>query len=325
MKRKNFTLIACLVLAACNLPGQQTNSNVQAWFDMPLPDSVFYSPVSCLVIAHGASSGGIAAFEMSINGKVIGKVSNVDTKETLATYTGDCSPLEPGKNLIEIRAQDSAGAWSDSSQTTVFLADEEREVPPPLPTETTVSTPTPTLTLTATPSPTFTPTSTPTFTPTPQPQGGVNIERISTNEVYIGGSSCGPTEVTIAARAIAPNGIKAVVLFYRFQTTNSSTEFQSVSMNSIGGDLYDRTLNLNSLLGGNVPFDQATLQYQIVIQQNNADTSLRTQLLSDVVVKACGGVTSACGNYTSESSCVEHGCSWVPKPGIVPIYECKNP
>ena len=321
MKQKIFTLIACLVLAACNLPGQQTNSNVQAWFDMPLPDSVFYSSDSCQVIAHGASSGGVAAFEMSINGNAVGKFPNADSKETLATFTDDCPPLQPGKNLIEIRAQDSAGAWSDSSQTTVFLADEERGVPSPLPTETPVSTPTPSPTLTFTPSPTFTPT----FTPTPQPQGGVTVERVSINEVYIGGSSCGPTEVTIAARAIAPNGIKVVVLFYRFQTGNSSAEFQSVGMNSMGGDLYERKINMNTLLGGNVPFDQAVFQYQIVVQQNDGDVSIRTPLLSDITVKACGGITLTCGVYMSEASCVEHGCNWVPKPGIVPIYECKNP
>ena len=83
MKRKFFTLIACLTLAACNLPGQQTDSNVQAWFDMPLPDSVFYSPDSCQVIAHGASSGGVAAFEMSINGNAVGKFQTQQRHQTM--------------------------------------------------------------------------------------------------------------------------------------------------------------------------------------------------------------------------------------------------
>jgi len=309
MPHKILTIILCLLLAACNLPGQQADTNIQAWFDMPLPNTVFYSSDLCQVIAHGASQRGITAFELSINGNVIANVPNVNTKETLATLSLGCSQLQAGKNIIEVRVQDSAGAWSDSTQTTVFLAEAESnvEVTPSLPTEL------------------ATPTFTPTPTPTPPPADGVTIERMSTHDVYIGGSNCGPTEVIIAARAIASNGIKVVVLFYRFQTNNSSTEFQSVSMNSIGGDLYERTLNLNSLLGGNVPFDQATLQYQVIIQQNDGDTSIRTPVLSDINVKACGDITSACGVYTSEASCVEHGCNWVLKPGIVPIYECKNP
>ena len=316
MSRKISTIILCFLLAACNPSEEQTNTNVQAWFDMPLPNTVFYSSDPCQVIAHGASQGGIAAFELSINGNVVANVPNANTNGTLGALTHGCSPLQPGENIIEVRAQDSAGAWSESTQTTVFLAEAETnvEVPPP---------PTEFLTPTFTPVPTLTPT--PTFTPTPLPAGGVTVESKSTDLVYIGGSSCGPNEVTIAVSAVAPNGIKVVVLFYRFQTNNSSTEFQSIGMNPISGDLYERTLNLNFLLGGNVPFDQATLQYQVIIQTNDGDTSIRTPVLSDITVKACGGTTSACGTYTSEASCVEHGCSWVPKPGIVPIYECKNP
>ena len=327
MNRKFFTLTACLLLAACSLPTAQTVSQPQAWFDMPLPDTVAYPPNPCQVIAHGASPNGIAVFELSINGTVAASIPSSDSKATLATLEYNCSLVQPGKNLLELRVQDGAGLWSDSTQTTVFLAQRDftTETPTPLPNEPVDSAPTPTPTLTATLTPTFTSTATHTFTPTPRTTGGVTVERVSTNLVYLGGSSCGVNEVTILARATAPNGIKVVVLFYRFQTINSSTEFQSVSMNSIGGDLYQRTLNPTSLLGGAVPFDEATLQYQIVVQQNNDDTSIRTPVLADVTVKACGGVTTSCSSYTTEASCIEHGCNWVAIPAIVPIYECRNP
>ncbi len=167
-------------------------------------------------------------------------------------------------------------------------------------------------------------------TPTPAPVGSVSIESISTNLVYLGRASCGPLEVTITARATAPNGIKVVVLFYRFSTGNSSAEFQSVAMNPIGGDLYEYTLNPTSLLGGAIPFDQATLQYQVVIQQNDGDTSIRTPVIADIAVQACGGgfvptAVPACSSYTDQRSCEAHGCNWVEIPGIVPIYECRNP
>ncbi|MCC6146089.1 MAG: hypothetical protein IT308_00825 [Anaerolineaceae bacterium] len=166
--------------------------------------------------------------------------------------------------------------------------------------------------------------------PTPPPVGSISIERVSTNQVYLGQASCGPLEVTIAARAFAPKGITVVVLFYRFSTGGSSGDFQSVTMAPLGGDLYQSTLNPTSLLGGTIPFDQATLQYQIVVQQTDNDTSIRTPVMTDITVQACGSIPApttapVCSLYTDNRSCVENGCSWVLKPGIIPIYGCQNP
>lgn len=329
MSRKLFTLTICILLTACNSSGGQAASQPQAWFDMPLPDTVFYPPNPCQVIAHGASPIGIAAFELSVNGVVIANIPNSDSKNTLAKLTRECAPLQPGKNLIGIRAQDTAGVWSDSTQTIVFLAANIiiTETLTPRATDTPVSSLTAVSTLTATLPSTFTPTltPTPTSTSTPRPSGGVSVEHISTNLVYLGRADCGSREVTITARASAPNAIKVVVLFHRFQTGNSSSGFESVGMKSIGGDLYQATLNPTSLLGGSIPFDQATLQYQIVIQQNDGDTSLRTPVLADIAVKACGNVTASCSAYTDERNCIANGCNWVNIPGMVPIYECRNP
>jgi hypothetical protein len=98
-----------------------------------------------------------------------------------------------------------------------------------------------------------------------------------------------------------------------------------VLMMAFGGDLYEATLNPTSLLGGTIPFEQATLQYKIVIQQNDGDTSLRTQVIADIVVQACGRVTASCSSYTDERTCIANGCNWVSIPGTVPIYECRNP
>lgn len=369
MIRKLF-FVFCLLLTACSLPGQSTAPAPQAWFDMPLPDTILYPPNPCQVIAHGASPNGISAFEISLNGTLATSVPASDSKQTLGTLKTVCPALAPGKNIIEVRAQDSTGSWSGWTQTIVYLADEpapvrptETAVPasPAAPTRMTTRVPPSTLTrvpvrtFTSVPSnaptraPSFTPTRVPSNTPTRVPSntpirvpsntptrvpsstpttvvstGGVTVERISTNLVYLGRADCGPLDVTITARAVAPNGIRVVVLFYRFATSSSSSEFESVSMNSIGGDLYERTLNPTSLLGG-VPFESATLQYQIVIQQVDGDTSLRTPVLGDISVQACGAVTRSCSAYTDERSCIANGCNWVSIPGTVPIFECRNP
>ncbi|HSD84988.1 MAG TPA: hypothetical protein VLG46_14065, partial [Anaerolineae bacterium] len=164
-----------------------------------------------------------------------------------------------------------------------------------------------------------------------QSPGGVSIERISTGLVYLGRGGCGAGEVTITARATAPKDIKVVVLFYRFASGNTSSGFQDVAMDPAGGDLYQRTLNPTSMMGGSIPFDQATLQYQVVVQQTDGDTTIRTPVMADIVVKTCGNISSAptavpaCSSYTDKRSCEVNGCNWVAKPGIVPLYTCKKP
>jgi hypothetical protein len=157
--------------------------------------------------------------------------------------------------------------------------------------------------------------------------GSVAIESISTDTVYVGEATCGPLEWTVKARATAPNGITAVVLFYRFEP-GSSRGFQDIAMQPAGGDEFQASLNPTSVLGGSLSSDQATLQYQVVVQQKDGDTSIRTPVMADVAVQPCGrqgGSAASCSSYTDKRSCQSHGCNWTPGAGIVPTYSCQNP
>lgn len=315
MKKINAILVALFLigslLSACTIPLNPQVSQAQSvrvWFDAPLPNTVFAPPNPCQIVAHGGSPNGIALFELSVNGVVSPSIPSPDTQSSLVTLTQDCGLIEPGDYLLQLRVQDNEGNWSGFAETRLIIASAE-----------TPTTPLPVTDSTATPSPTST------FTPTVEPTVGVSIEQVSTNLVYLGRSDCGPLDVTITARAMAPKAIDVVVLFYRFQTNSSSNEFHSVAMNPLGDDLYQRTLNPTSLFGGSVPFDQATLQYQVVVQQDGGDTSLRTPLLFDILVKACGSVTVSCSSYTNESSCTANGCNWVLIPASIPLYGCQNP
>lgn len=436
MKHKLFVgllLLAMMALSGCNLPafnsgGSPAASNApRAWFDAPLPNSVFVPPTPCQIVAHGASPNGIAAFELSVNGAAT-SIPSPDTQSSLVTLRQECEVTQPGEYLLQLRVQDNAGNWSGYAETSFIIPEGGTPTPAPTacvdkmdfisedPLQKTFMTPgqpftkrwmvqntgtctwgegyqlifaggpstsegaasmgAPSLNI-----PLGSLVSIPVLpgqqvtlglgqiapteegwyvgawnlvapngskipityggsdtmpsmyvdivvkggTPTPASTGGVSIERISTNLVYLGQASCGPLEVTITARATAPKGIKVVVLFYRFATGSSSNEFQGVAMNPIGGDLYQRTLNPTSLFGGSIPFDQATLQYQIVIQQNDGDTTLRTPVMADIAVQACGSVAAACSSYTNQRTCEAKGCNWVPIPGIVPTYECRKP
>jgi len=333
MPRKILILIIiCIVPTACNMPQSgQSAGTPQAWFDMPINNSS-YPLASVQLVFHASDPGGISQAELRVDGQPAGSFNSPDTKASLVTFNQNWTPLAPGKYTLQARARNNKQVWSEFTQTIIVIQG-QRSSPQVDPTLTPVITPIitrtsiPTLTQTLTPIPTqtFTPIPTSTLTPTALPRGGVSIERVSTNLVYLGNADCGPLDVTIAARATASNGIKVMVLFYRFQTDSSSSEFQSIGMNPLGSDLYERTLNPTSLLGGSVPFDEATLQYQVVVQQNNGDVSIRTPVMSDITVKACGSVTASCSSYTDERMCIANGCSWVNIPGTVPIYECRNP
>ncbi len=149
----------------------------RAWFDAPLPNTVFFPPSPCQIVAHGASPGGIATFELSINGAVTASIPSPDTQNSLVTLTQDCGLSEPGNYLLQLRAQDNDGNWSGFAQTNLVIASpEEPSTTPPA---------------TEPPAPEI---PTPTLTPTIEPTGEVSIEGVSTNLVYLGSSDCGPSQ-----------------------------------------------------------------------------------------------------------------------------------
>jgi len=236
----------------------------RAWFDAPLPRTVIFPTSPCQIVAHAASINGIALFELTINGAA-SSFPSPDTQNLLVTLSRACDLSQPGDYRLLLRAQDNAGNWSGFAETSLTIATEETANSTPTTTE---------------------PTASETASPTPI-TGRVSIERISTNQVYLGRAVCGPLEVTITARAIAPAGIKIVMLFYRFQTGNTSTEFTGFVMNSIGSDLYALSLNPNTLLGGSVPFNHPTLEYQVVAQQNGEGPKLSTPVMSDIAITTC--------------------------------------
>ncbi|HWS23108.1 MAG TPA: hypothetical protein VN226_01590 [Anaerolineales bacterium] len=339
----NFLILSFLI-SACSLPIQNISTlPPQAWFDMPLPNTILQPGDPCQIIAHGASLSGIKAFELSLNQTVGQEISIADPQATLAKLEIECGFLKPGKNILSVRAQDSTGVWSAVTNTTVFLEGLPtftRQNPilataSPIPDLTStmtlepelIATFTPTL-LTSTSTPTLTSTLTSTLTPTDTstvpPAGSATVERVSVNTVFLGASSCGPNEVTILVKATAPAGIRVVLLFYRFVAEGSSAPFENIDMNPIGGDLYQITLNPSILLGG-VPFENGRMQYQVVVQQNDGDTSIRTPVLSDIVLQSCGSVTPSCSSYSDERTCIANGCAWVAEPGLVPIFSCKKP
>lgn len=145
------------------------------------------------------------------------------------------------------------------------------------------------------PTPTLAATAIPSATPTPiAAAASISVQSVSASTVYYRGS-CSPKDVTFQVNASDSVGITAVVLFYRVQGANgNTTDFQSKSMSSLGGDLYQVSVNPESDFGGGTLANMGggTLHYQAVIQDQNGDTSVRTNLMAGVNITTCGGASA---------------------------------
>jgi hypothetical protein len=119
-----FCLLIALLVSACGPasgnPAAEAAS-VRAWFDAPLPNTVWLPPSPCQIVAHGASPNGIAAFELSVNGAVSANIPSPDTQNSLVTLTQDCGLSEPGNYLLQMRARDNAGEWSGYAETSLVI------------------------------------------------------------------------------------------------------------------------------------------------------------------------------------------------------------
>jgi hypothetical protein len=113
---KSKTGLACLVivlwLSACGPavggPAAGT-ANTRAWFDAPLPETVFYPPNPCQIVAHGGSPVGIAAFELDINGAVTTVPSRI--RRVHWPHSRNCGLRCPA-DMLRLRAQERSGNWA---------------------------------------------------------------------------------------------------------------------------------------------------------------------------------------------------------------------
>jgi hypothetical protein len=143
MKIKVFAIIVLvvLILAACgpqpvSLSGFSGNN--QAWIDAPLPGS--HLPLAEVeIVAHSANPGGIASFEINLNGQLLAKTDpdtgSIDPSLVYTRYSW--LPAAPGTYLIEVKAFDTNNQPGAPAQVVV-------EVGEPTATSTPPETPTPT-------------------------------------------------------------------------------------------------------------------------------------------------------------------------------------
>jgi outer membrane lipopolysaccharide assembly protein LptE/RlpB len=149
-----FTLgLIAVLLSGCDM-SQANSGQTQSWIDAPLNNSSLpLAPVK--IISHSSDQAGITQVELSVNGSVIRTDSNQDMSQTLVVMSQDWVPSAPGTYTLQVRAQNTAGRWSDYAAINVTVQAQPTDTPTPVVSPTLVATLPPSLTPTLI-SPTFT-------------------------------------------------------------------------------------------------------------------------------------------------------------------------
>jgi hypothetical protein len=286
MTRKLFVLLltAALLLSACNLP-VASGAGTHAWIDAPLDGMhLLVQPYS--IVFHGSDPHGIARMEVSINGAVLATLPNPDTAKTLVYLTQAWQPQGPGRYIIRVRAQNTAGAWSEQDLVTVEVAGAATPTPTPVASLTPTPTLVASLTLTPTPSPSSTPSS------TPSQVAAVFGQPVISTDVFQYRDDClpNPDRVTIKVSLSNPAAGLIVYLYYRLRNISTDTLTgwnNGLNMTYMGGGTYQITvtsLSLSDARGLNGA--AAEFQYQFIVM-NGQGVPLRSPVYTNIKLSSC--------------------------------------
>ncbi len=143
MRKITGLLLVLIFLSAC-APGVGSNGAPQVWIDTPLDGSSL--PLATVdVMSHATDPGGILQFELGVNGEVV-NTAGAAASGSLIYVRQTWDPPAPGLYILEVRAMNNAGVWSNYAQVLVTIAGEpSAPVLEPSLTPTQTSGPTPTL------------------------------------------------------------------------------------------------------------------------------------------------------------------------------------
>jgi len=273
-------LILLLVIIACDignlsidLGGGEKNSQsqeraVEAGIDSPSNGETL--PMDPIEISyHATSTEGVSTLELSINGEVVSSIASPDSNQNVIALKYTWQPSVSGSHTIRVRAQNSAGAWSDFSTATVNIENGQQDPPsePETPNET------------DTPSPTA----------TPEEMTIYNIEH-DLDKFYYGDGTCGSREITISADITHPDDAYAAILFIRFYDNNDGGGLTNWDSGRAMGRKADEHFSA-TLISKDIPnynaFRFAVMHYQIVIQDKAGNSLARTEVIKKLLLERC--------------------------------------
>ena len=282
--RTLFVMFLILIITAgCDKPQTKVQDKAvdvpHAWIDAPLDGSTIPLGEPYEIIFHIASLNGVTQGEVNINGEMLATLPNPLGNKSPATLRQMWTPERPGTYTLTMRAQNSAGEWSDYDTAIVIVMQNTITITPTF-------TPTPTLT------PTITPTITPTLTPTPPPAGEITFtSKVSTSEFqYQRDCVPNPDKVKITAKLSNTSGVKYVFIFFRLESKSGViTAWNTGMMMSPGGEGdYSKTISWRDVPQlSEISGSSATFVYQFVAVDNNRNNMARSQRFYNVKLSPC--------------------------------------
>jgi len=287
MKRTKIVvtgLILLLVIIACDIgpisidlgggggSSQPQAGPVEAGIDSPVNGASL--PMGSVEIAyHATSTEGVSSIELSVNGEVVSSIASSDSSQKVVALKYTWQPNISGSHIIRVRAQNSAGSWSDFSTATVNIEGgqqvQQPQDPPAAPDQPKA---------TDTPSPTA----------TPEEMTIHNIKH-SLDKFYYGGSACGSREITISADVTHPDDAYAAILFIRFWDKEGAgtTKWDSGRAMSPKSDgHFSVTIASKSIPNYNA-YEFAVVNYQIVVQNKSGNNLARSEVIKKLELERC--------------------------------------
>ena len=250
--------------------GETQVSPIEVGIDSP-PNGATLEMKAVEISYHASSTEGVSAVELSVNGEVLSSIASPASDQKVVALKYTWQPTVSGSHTIRVRAQNSAGAWSDYVAATVNIesaqqpaaqqgqAQQQAEEPEePEPTE------------------------------TPEELTIFDVEH-DRDKVFYGGGTCGSREITISARVTQPEDVYVLVLFIRFADKESAdvTKWDSGrAMSKKGEDTYSVTLQSDKITNYNA-FEFAVMRYQMVAQDKQGNSIARTEVMDDLSIEVC--------------------------------------
>lgn len=272
---------AGLSLGACAAPAK-LGGVPRAWIDAPL-DGMHLLLQPYLISFHGSDLVGVSQMEVAVNSEVLATLPSPDPVQGLVYMTQMWDPPAPGRYIIRVRAQNSAGVWSAEDSVVI-----EVSVPTATPSSTPTRTPTATITLTPTA----------TVTPTPAVQIGFLGQPVFTPGRINLPYDCATSSITAEIGAGPDGRVQQVVLFFRVADEGLSdrSDWASLAMGRVGPETYRATFDpieagqfmtwLRSRIASSGPGWVGRLQTQFVIQDNEGGYT-RSPVYSLVQIGGC--------------------------------------
>ncbi len=271
-------LILLLVIIACDIgnlsidlgsggeSSQPQAGSVETGIDSPSNEATL--PMGSIEISyHATSTEGVSAIELSVNGKVVSSIASPDSSQKVVALKYSWQPSVSGSHTIRVRAQNSAGAWSDFSAVTVNIEGgqqaQQQQDSPSEPDD---------------PSPTA----------TPEEMTIYNIEQ-NLDKFYYGGGTCGSREITISADVTHPDDAYAAILFIRFWDNEGEglTEWDSGRALVRKADEHFSITMFSEDIPNYNAYEFAVMYYQIVMQDKPGNHLARTEVIKKLLIERC--------------------------------------